>query len=399
MKEQKHHIVIIGGGFGGVKAALELCRNKEFHITLVSDQPHFRYNPTLYHTATGGAFRQSFILLKDLFEGSSVELIQEELVDLDRDSKTVKFKNKKSIQYDKLVLALGSVTNYFGIPGMKEHAFGIKSLDEITEFKKHLHKQLESGDQPDLNYLIVGGGPTGIELAGMLPEYIHELADRHETRKKKVNVWLVEVAPRLLSRSHRSISRAVEKRLRKLGVKLIMGKAVKSADDDSIVVGEKDIPSKTIVWTAGTSNHPFFAKHNFKLDERGKVAVDNHMIAEKNIYVIGDNAATRFSGMAQTALYDAQYVAHDIEAKFHGNEGSPYKPKTPGYVIPVGRNWAAFEFGKLHFSGRLGWLMRQAGDWIGYTDIEPWWRALDSVLSEYDDEENCPTCTKKLSSS
>ena len=397
MKEKKQHIVIIGGGFGGVKTALELCRNKEFHITLVSDQPHFRYNPTLYHTATGGALRQSFILLKDLFEGSSVELIQDELVSLDRDNQTVKLKSEKLLKYDKLVLALGSVTNYFGIPGMKEHAFGIKSLNEITRFKKHLHKQLEDDKQPDLNYLIVGGGPTGIELAGMLPEYIRELSNRHETRKKKVNVWLIEVAPHLLGRSHKSISRAVEKRLRKLGVKLIMGKAVKSVDDDSMIVGDKDIPSKTIIWTAGTSNNPFFTKNKFALDERGKVIVDNHMIAEKNIYVIGDNAATKFSGMAQTALYDAQYIAHDIEAKFHGNNGSAYRPKTPGYVIPVGRSWAAFELGKLHFSGRAGWLMRQAGDWIGYTDVEPWWRAVDRVLSEYDDEEDCSICSKKLS--
>lgn len=399
MKEKKHHIVIIGGGFGGIKTALELCRNKEFRITLVSDKPHFRYNPTLYHTATGGALRQSFISLEDLFKGSPVELIQDELIDLDRSNQTVKLKNKKSIKYDKLVLALGSVTNYFGIPGMKEYTFGIKSLDEITRFKKHLHKQLEDGKQPDLNYLIVGGGPTGIELAGMLPQYVRELADRHECRKKKVNVWLVEAAPHLMGRSRKSISRAVERRLRKLGVKLIMGKAVKSVDDDSMIVGDKDIPSKTIIWTAGTSNHPFFTKHKFALNERGKVVVDDHMIAEKNIYVIGDNAATQFSGMAQTALHDAQYIAHDIEAKFHGNRGSAYKPKTPGYVTPIGRGWAAFELGRLRFSGRLGWIMRQAGDWIGYTDVEPWWRAVDRVLSEYDDEEDCEICAKKLSNS
>ena len=157
-------------------------------------------------------------------------------------------------------------------------------------------------------------------------------------------------------------------------------------------MGDKDIPSKTIIWTAGTSNHPFFKTHGFSLNERGKVMVNDHLLAEKNIYVIGDNADTPYSGMAQTALHDAQYVVHDIKATYHGNKGSVYTPKKPGYVIPIGYGWAAFEMGRWHFNGRAGWIMRQAGDWIGYTDIEPWWRAADQMLSEYDHEEDCATC-------
>jgi NADH dehydrogenase len=397
MKDTKHHIVIVGGGFGGVKTALELCRNEEFHVTLVSDQPHFRYNPTLYHTATGGAFRQSFILLKDLFRGSEVRLVQGELTNLDRNTQSIELKDGTVLSYDTLVLALGSVTNYFNIPGMQEHSYGIKSLQEITRFKQHLHMQIDSDKHPDLNYLIVGGGPTGIELAGMLPHYIKDVAERHGSRTKKVNVWLIEAAPHLLPRSHKTISKAVAKRLRRLGVKITTGKAVQGVDDDSLIVGDKDIPSKTIIWTAGTSNHPFFKKHDFSLNERGKVVVDNHLLAEKNIYVIGDNADTPYSGMAQTALYDAQYVVHDIEATYHGNKGSVYIPKKPGYVIPIGYGWAAFEMGRWHFSGRLGWIMRQAGDWIGYTDIEPWWRATDQMLSEYDHEEDCSSCSNNES--
>ncbi len=388
----KKQIVVVGGGFGGLKAALDLSRNSEFHVTLISDKPYFRYNPTLYHTATGGLFKQSIITLKSILEGGSIEFVEGEMVGIDSEKKTIALKDKTVVDYDTAVLALGSVANYFGIKGMQENSYSIKSLDEVARFKEHLHRQLEDDKKPDLNYIIVGAGPTGIELAGVLPNYIRRLMKDHGITHRKVNVTIVEASPRLLPRSNPRISRAVAKRLKSLGVKVLLGKSVQEADDDSLLIDGKDVPSKTIIWTAGTANHPFYKAAGFELNERGKVKVDEHLMAKKDIYVIGDNADTPFSGMAQTALHDALYVTHDIEARHHGNPGEKYTLKTPAYVIPVGHGWAAFEWKKIVIIGKLGWVIRQAADWVGFSDIEPWWKATKQWATEFGEEEDCATC-------
>lgn len=391
---QKQQIVVVGGGFGGIKAALELSRNEEFVVTLVSDKTDFRYNPTLFHTATGGVFRQSSIPLTDILQGGNINFVQGKMTKLDRITRSIELDTDKVIAYDKLVLALGVVTNYFGIEGLQEFSYGIKSPEEVLRFKAHLHKLLQDEGKPDINYIIVGGGPTGVELAGALPTYIRQIMKRHGIKNRTINVKLIEAAPHILPNSAEKVSIAVCKRLKKLGVQVMTHKIVQGLDDDSLMVSSKDIPSHTVVWTAGTANNPLFKENDFNLTERGKVIVDEHLLAEDSIYVIGDNAHTPHSGLAQTAVYDGHYVAHDVEAKFHGNEGSPYRPKYPATVVPVGYGWAAFEYKKLHVTGWLGWFVRQAADWIGYHDLEPWWKASQQWATEFANEEDCEICAK-----
>lgn len=344
--QNKKQVVIVGGGFGGIKAALEASRNDDFVVTLISDKLDFRYNPTLYHAATGGLFAQSSIPVSRILEGGSITFKQGILKSLNRAKQTIQLEDGEVVSYDTLVLSLGVVTNYFGIKGLEKYTFGIKSIEAVREFKEHLHKQFRESGKPDLNYLIVGAGPTGIELAGALPQYLRKLAKHYNVKNPDINVKIIEAAPRLLPRSAEQISQAVEKELSKLGVELIIGKSVDGATSSSLMVGGEAIKTKTIVWTAGTANHPFFKENGFSLTERGKVEVDDHLLAEKNIYVIGDNANTPFSGLAQTALHDGQYVAHDLEAKKYGHDGAAYRPRVPASVIPVGKGWAAFEWKK-----------------------------------------------------
>lgn len=390
----KKHIVIVGGGFGGIKAALELSRDKDLAVMLVSDQPNFRYNPTLYHTATGGLMRQSSIALENILKGSPITFVQGRAIKLDRAASTIKTAEGQIIKYDKLILALGSVTNYFGIPGLDKYSYGITTPGEVKRFKAHLHTLLEDRGKPDLNYLIVGGGPSGIELAGALPAYLRQIMKNHNISSKKLKVQLIEAAPRLLPRSAPNISRAVKKRLKKLGVKVCLNEGVKGEVIDGLMVGNKKVMSQTVVWAAGAANNPFFKANKFNLTERGKVIVDDHMMAENNIYVIGDNANTPYSGLAQTAVYDGHYIAHTIEAVLHGNPGRAYKPKAPATVIPVGPGWAAFEYKWITMIGLLGWMIRQAADWIGYHDLEPWWQASGQWMTEFGEEEECLVCAK-----
>ena len=394
IRYHKHHVLIVGGGFGGIKAALELSKQPGVAVTILSDQPDFRYYPTLYHTATGGLRSQSSIRLRDILPEDKVTIAHGTAKTLDRDHQKIHTKEGHVIPYDTLILALGSVTNYFGIKGLEQYAYGIKSSSEALRFKKHLHDQLTADHAPDLNYIIVGGGPTGIELAGSLPHYIRWMMKKHGIKRRAVHIDLIEAAPRLLPRSPKTTSRAVRRRLRNLKVRLYLGEAVQGETADSLMVSGKPMLSHTVVWTAGTAINHFFADNNFAMSEHHRVNVDSFLRAEPHIYVLGDNASTPYSGMAQTALYDAVFVVKNLVRTWHNKQPIPYKPKQPATVIPVGPYWATVDWGLLHVSGLVGWLLREAADWVGFHDYLPWWKATEQWATEFAEEESCKICRK-----
>lgn len=389
---KKQQVLIIGGGFGGVKAALELADDTRFAVTLLSDRDSFRYYPTLYHTATGGLRRQSSIPLTELFEDKPVSIMLGQAKTLDRAAKSVRLTDGRILTYDTLILGLGVVTNFFGIPGMQDYSFSIKSIEEINRFKAHVHDQLTDEGKPDPHYVIVGAGPTGIELAGALPTYIREVMAKHDIRHRAVHVDLIEAAPRLLPRLPKDASRLITRRLRRLGVKIYTGQAVQGLAADNLTVSGKPIRSHTVVWTAGVTNNPFFKDNAFSLSNRGKVNTDMYLQAEDNIYVVGDNANTPFSGMAQTALYDGAYVAKNLIRKADSKDPKGYAVKKPVTVIPVGPKWAAVIWGNTRMYGWIGWAMRSAADYIAFNDYEPWWKANKQWFTEFGHEESCSVC-------
>jgi NADH dehydrogenase len=393
----KTKVLIVGGGFGGVKAALELSKSKNCEVTLISDHSHFRYYPGLYKAATGGKRAGSRIRLSTILEGRNVHFVRASVTKLDRDKKEISTTEGKSYTFDTLVIGLGNVTNYFGIKGLPEFSYGIKSTEEVERFKKHLHETLANTGKPDENYIIVGGGPTGIELAGALPGYMAGVMKRHGVTGEKLNIQLVEAAPMLLPRSPKHISEAVSKRLEKLGVQVMVGTAVGGQTTDALMAGDKPLRTKTVVWTAGVTNNPFFKENNFKLTDRGKVEVDEFLQAEPDIFVIGDNANSQFSGMAQTALYDAEFVAGNIARTTRGKMPVAYVPKKPISVIPVGPKWATVEWGKKTFAGFFGWTLHVFVDLIAFHDLESWPKAgaqwMESMSES--DAEICPSCAAK----
>src|SRR6266404_309095 len=393
MVNQKTKVLILGGGFGGKKTALELADKPNVYVTLLSDQTNFRYYPTLYRTATGGRLSASQIPLGEIFKARDIKIVHDTAKTLDRQGRKIIGSSGRTYGYDDLVLALGVVTNYFGIKGLKEYSYGIKSIEDAKELRDHIHKLILDEGKPDLNYVVIGGGPTGVELAGALPTHIKHVMDRHGLHDKKLHIDLVEAAPRLVPRMPKEYSRAVQGRLRRLGIKLYLNQTVQAETTDSLMVSGHPIKSHTVVWTAGVTNHPFFSSNEFSLSEHGKVKVDEYLAAEPNIYVIGDNADTLYSGMAQTALYDAVFMADNLARQAAGKRPRAYRPKKPIYVTPVGPRWAAVLWNKVHLYGWLGWLLRSAADFAGYHDYEPWWTASKHWLAEYETEDSCPTCT------
>jgi NADH dehydrogenase len=390
----KTKVVVVGGGFGGVRAAEQLSKHASLDITLISNTDAFSYYPQLYHAATGGSRSESSIPLKEVLEGSKVTLIVDTLTTLDADKKTIHTANGTSYEYDQLILAIGSVTNYFGITGLIENSFDIKTIEGAERFKRHLHDQLITEHKPELDYVIVGAGPTGIELASALGDYLHRIVKLHNIKHGTYSIDLIEAAPRILPRSSERFASKISARLTKLGVKVLTNSVVQQETVDELILKDSKIRTKTVVWTAGIANNPFFKAHNniFTLSKIGKVEVDAHLEGAKDVYVIGDNAATQYSGMAQTAVIDADFVARDLVAKLSGANRRDYKPKLPASVIPVGGYWAAAQIGRVELYGILGWMVRRIADLIAYSDIESKPKALAVWLKETVREDECTVC-------
>lgn len=393
-------ITIVGGGFGGVRAALKLSENKTNQITLISDRSTFQYYPTLYSSATGHSHLESWAPLGEIFaEKENVKVFIDTIENLQTSDRTLRGKSGASYHYDTLILALGVVTTYFGIPGLETYAYGIKSEQEIKNLKQRLFIDIAEKRQLDRNYIVVGAGPTGVELSAALGTYIKRLCKHYNVKHHRLRVRLVEAAPRVLPRSSELTSRIVEHRLRRLGVDVETGKKVESLDAKELTVSGEPIESHTVIWTSGVSNHPFFAAHPdvFTLGRGGRVVVDEYMRAHDSIYVIGDNALTPYTGLAQTAIHDADVVAGNLLRQEQGKKPKKYKAKLPVSVVPVGANWAAVEWRSIRIYGFIGALIRRAADIIGYSDVLPLGTSIGAwqAAKVYEDDYFTPTVTSK----
>lgn len=390
-------ILIIGGGFGGVRAALRLSREPGYDVTLISNLKTFAYYPQFYHSATGGARSGSALPLTDALDGTGIKFVQDVIVGIKPDSRTVtSIDGHTSYHYDELIMALGSVTNYFGVKGLKEFSYDIKSIEGAERFKLHLHKQLLSEHRPDLNYVVVGGGPTGVELAASLGKYLRRITHLHKLEMRDYQVQLVEAAPRLLPRSAPAVSTRVQRQLESLGVKVLTDTGVKAETAEALEVEGQSILTKTVVWTAGTSTNPFYYSNGafFQLSHNGRVMVSPYLEARDHVYVIGDNADTPYAGMAQTAVREADFVVADVLRVHKGKPRRAYRPWLPISVIPAGEYWAVAEWHSWHVYGFIGYLLRRAGDLVGYADIEPWPRAVRAWLQDSRKEDNCSICAR-----
>lgn len=386
------HVTIIGGGFGGVKAALELAKNPKNRITLITDKPDFQYYPTLYSSATGHSHAESWVPLGEIFANHiNVHVYVDEVTTLNAATKSIHAASGVVYKYDILVMALGVVTTYFGIPGLETYAYGIKNAEEIHQLKQRLFVDIAEKGLLDKNYVVIGAGPTGVELSAAIGTYIKRLCRHYGVNRHHIRVRLVEAAPRVLPRSHKATSRRVTKRLKRLGVSAEVNKRVQRENAHELIVSGKPIESHTVIWTSGVTNHPFFATHSeiFSLATNGRVVVDDYLQASKDIYVIGDNAATPHTGLAQTAIHDAMTVVRNLERMRRGKHPRKYRPLLPVQAIPVGARWAAVEWRWLRLYGWVGAALRRSADFVGYSEVFPMgtaigaWRAAKVYENDY----------------
>jgi NADH dehydrogenase len=390
------HIVIVGGGFAGVKLARELQDDRRFQITVISARANFEYHAALYRSATGRSHMEVAVPLTEIFADTDVEVVINPVAKIDSKKKTVTCEDGQSYAYDDLVLALGTVTAYFGIKGLPEYSYGIKTIDEAMYLKNHLHAELTTGHKPDLNYVVVGGGPSGVELAGELESYLKKLRRNHNI-KKPFHVDLVEAAPRILPVMPERFSAAAEKRLKRLGVRVYTSTAVKGETADALQLPNGDINTHTVIWTAGMTGSPLFGSHPklFNLGKGGKVTVDASLSAGDNIWIAGDSALTAKAGWAQTAIYDGGYLARNFKRREHDLPPAPYKVPAPVGAIPVGPNWCGVSMNGLQVFGFVGWAIRRFYDFKLYRQVLPFGLAVRSWLMGNKVEETCSVCRSR----
>lgn len=377
-------VLIIGGGFGGVTAAFGLCKQKlpDVSITLLSDRPCLEYYGSFYRLLAGKKKEEVCIPLAMLLEGKPVEISVDKVLSVDSVARTVKGE-KKSYEYDILVLAAGSEPAYFGIPGMEQIAYNMKSVAEVhrlfvrVQEAVELMKNASSPDRAALGrFVIIGGGPAGIEAAGEILPYAKKLAQEKGMDPALIHVDLIEAMDRLLPILPPKISHRVLLRLRDLGVNVLLKSAVASVEPGVVHVKEQaDIKAGTIVWTAGLKGNSLYAQiPGLETDKRGRVVVEEtlHAKGHPEIFAVGDAAVTTFSGMAQTAVYDGELVAHAIASKLKNQPTPAYKPSAPAYAIPAGPLWAAVKFGPFKVFGLLGYMLRRAADIHVYMLLLPY---------------------------
>ncbi len=389
------HVVVVGGGFAGVAFARRLSADKRFQITLLSDKPDFEYHAALYRSATGRSPLEVAAPLADILAGTGVELLNDRAVKLDAKNKAVVCSSGERYGYDELVLAPGMATAYFGISGLPEYSYGIKSMAEAMRLRGHLHDELTSGHKPELNYVVVGGGPSGVELAGELTAYLRRIRRNHGIRKP-FNVTLVEAAPRILPALPERFARSAHRRLQRLGVKVITSTAVKGETAETLMLPEGNIDTHTVIWTAGMTNSPFFKEQRniFQYGKAGRVIVEG-LSAAPGIWVLGDSAATEQSGWAQTAVYDGAYLADLLRRREMGNQPAAYRPPKPVAAVPVGGTWCAVNLNGMLITGLLGWYYRRWADFHLYRQIMPLSLAAKFWIMGSRKSENCSVCRGK----
>lgn len=367
------HLLIVGGGFAGLWAARALA-DAPLRITLVDRNNHHLFQPLLYQVATAGLSAPDIAApLRHILRGQrNVTVLMAEALEVDRSHKQVRLGDGAGLDYDFLLLASGATHAYFGHDDWAGHAPGLKTLDDALRIRRRILSAFERAEaEPDaiarralLTFAIVGGGPTGVELAGTLAEIARHTLKREFRRINPgdARVLLLEAGPRVLATFPEPLSTRARRQLESLGVEVRTGTPVNAIDVGGVLLGDERIDACTVLWAAGVAASPLAKTLDVPLDRAGRVLVQPDLSLQDapEIFVAGDLAALLQDGLpvpgvAPAAKQMGTHVAQAIRARIAGKSAKPFRYRDYGNLATIGRMAAVVHLGKLKLSGALAW--------------------------------------------
>jgi NADH dehydrogenase len=374
MDQKTPRVAIIGAGFGGLMAARTLAKYP-VQITLIDRQNFHTFQPLLYQVATAGlspgeiAAPIRWIMRRH----HNVEVLMSEVQGFDLSRRVVKMEDGE-VGYDYLIVAAGASHAYFGHDDWEPFAPGLKTIEDALEIRRRVLLAFELAERQadtekehvQLNFVVVGGGPTGVELAGTLAEISRQVL-ANEFRSidpKKTRIVLLEGGPRILPAYPADLSRSAEEQLRQLGVEVQTSAMVTLVEPGAVHVGGTKLPAAVILWAAGVAASPLGKMLGVPVDRAGRVLVnpDLSVPGNPNVFVIGDLAALKdedghwLPGVSPVAIQEGRATAHNVGRELQGQPRKNFHYWNKGSLATIGRAAAVADFGRIHISGFLAWL-------------------------------------------
>ncbi|NJK89622.1 MAG: NAD(P)/FAD-dependent oxidoreductase [Myxococcales bacterium] len=370
---QAPHVVIIGGGFGGLEAAKVLAK-MPVSVTLIDRRNHHLFQPLLYQVASAGLSPADIAMpIRSLLgRYRNVTTLMAEVSSIDLPQKRVELSDGSDITFDYLIVAAGAETNYFGHGEWAEHSVGLKSIEDAIEVRRRVLCAFEKAEreaEPEerkrlLTFIVIGAGPTGVELAGAISELNRRVlaGDYRRVSPEDVRVVLLDMAPRVLAGMHEDLSKSALQQLESLKVEVVLDAPVESIERARVVAKGQVFESHTVLWTAGVSPVPL-AKQLVPTLIRGRVPVekDCSLSGHPNVFVIGDMAHFETSkgplpGVSPVAMQQGRFVAQTILASIEGRPRQTFRYVDRGMMATVGRSRAVAEVRGWKFTGFVAWL-------------------------------------------
>ena len=372
MSEEKKKVIVIGGGFAGLWAVRRL-RHAPVDITLIDRKNHHLFQPLLYQVATAGLAAPSIAapLRHILRKQRNVAVLMGEVQRIDVEGRRV-IAGGRELDYDYLLIASGATHAYFGHDEWEKFAPGLKTLDDAFVIRRRILDSFEraeattSEEERDacLTFAVIGGGPTGVELAGTVAEIArHTLADQfRKIDSRRARVLLIEGGPRVLATLDESLSRKASDQLGRLGVTVHTGQPVTEISDGHLTFGGQRLAARTILWAAGVAASPLGRQLGAELDRAGRVKVnaDLSLPAHPEVFVAGDLASLQVDGkpvpgVAPAAKQMGNCAADNIAARIRGRATTPFRYRDWGTLATIGRHSAVAQLPNLKFSGFFAW--------------------------------------------
>ncbi|MBM6593897.1 NAD(P)/FAD-dependent oxidoreductase [Microvirga pudoricolor] len=377
-KPRRHRVVIVGGGFGGLAVAQALGGQDGIDVTLVDRRNHHLFQPLLYQVATAilspGEIAEPIRHILNPYDNIRVLLGELDAVDANR--RAIVIEDGERIPYDSLVLATGAAHSYFGHDDWERTAPGLKTLDDARRIRARVLLSFEQAERTEdpaererfTTFAVIGGGPTGVEMAGAIAGLAREALARDfkAVDPTKARILLIEGGQRILSAFHEDLSAYAEKALTGLGVTVMTGHAVEDVTPEGVTVDGRLIPTATVVWGAGVQASPVGRWLDLETDKAGRVRVapDLSVPGREGVYVIGDAAlslaedGSPLPGLAQVAHQQGVYLGRALRAKIqNGMPPKPFRFRSRGNLAVIGRNEAVVEWGRFRLKGFPAWLV------------------------------------------